>query len=95
MTCAALVDPQASPLTTDASPPCFYWRVCGSRAAVEKQGKSVCPACATRLKGTAYPLRVPTRAPLYSSSRAAAAALDMVEKRRKKRDPIEQGNESE
>ncbi len=67
-------------------PPCFYGRVCGGRATLEKQGKSVCPTCAARLKGIVYPLRAPTHAPLYPSSRALAEALDMVETNRKKRD---------
>ena len=68
------------PVSQPASPPCFYWKSCRRLAALEKQGKVVCRACAERLKGVPYPLRVPTREPLYSTGSAAAEALDMVER---------------
>jgi hypothetical protein len=83
--CHAEPSVAAAPLTDASPPPCFYGRVCGGRAALEKQGKSVCTTCAARLKGLAYPLRAPRRAPLYPSDRAAAEALDMVEAGHKKR----------
>jgi hypothetical protein len=41
---------------------------CASVAAVEKQGKTLCRVCAATLKGQEFPLRPPTRTPLYSSA---------------------------
>jgi len=66
--------------STDCSPPpCFYWKSCRRPAAVEQQGKSVCHLCAQRLKGIAYPLRPPSRAPLYQSGWEVARDVDMLE----------------
>lgn len=65
------------------STPCFYWESCRRCAALEKQGRSVCRHCAERLKGIPYPLRAPSRETLYSSGRAAAQDMDMVETRRR------------
>jgi len=63
-----------------AAPPCFFSRVCGQRAAIEKAGRSVCRGCAeTRLRGIEYPLRGAASEPLYLTGRAALEALDMVE----------------
>ncbi len=61
--------------------PCFYWKSCRRYAAAEKQGKSVCRKCAERLKGIPYPLRAPSRAPLYLTDWELARDLDMLEER--------------
>ena len=71
--------PSAAAEPCTSPPPCFFWTSCHRRAALEKQGKSVCAECAEGLKGTAYPLRPPSRAPLYRSGFAAAEAMDMIE----------------
>lgn len=63
-----------------AAPPCFFWGLCGERAAFEKAGRSVCHGCAARLRGIEYPLRGPSREPIYLTGRAVAEALDMVER---------------
>lgn len=81
--CAAV--PAGTPVAiaaTDqtAAPPCFFARICRQRATIEKAGRSVCRSCAeTRLRGFEYPLRNPSAEPLYSTSRNALEALDMVE----------------
>jgi hypothetical protein len=62
-----------------AAPPCFYWRVCSQRAAVEKTGRSVCRRCANRLRGREYPVRHPSLQPLYVTGRAVSEELDMIE----------------
>ena len=69
----------ASAAVDISAPPCFFWRVCSQRAALEKAGRSVCRGCAARLRGTEYPLRIPCADPLYFTGRAAAQALDMLE----------------
>jgi len=61
------------------SKPCFFWNLCERRAALEKAGRSVCRACAGRLRGREYPLRVASQESLYLTGRAAAEALDMIE----------------
>ena len=61
------------------STPCFFWNLCEARAALEKGGRSVCRACAARLRGREYPLRGESAHALYLTGRAAAEALDMVE----------------
>ena len=60
-------------------PPCFYWKVCATRAVVNKVGRSVCRGCAARLHGPEYPLRPPSRPPRYLSGPIAAELLDMTE----------------
>lgn len=45
--------------------PCFFHGECGGTAEIEKQGKAVCRPCAMRIKGVEYPLRAPSREPLY------------------------------
>ncbi|MGB6431504.1 MAG: hypothetical protein WBF06_13035 [Candidatus Acidiferrales bacterium] len=61
-----------------APPSCFYFRMCDRAAEIEKCGKAVCRQCAaTNLRGREYPLRKPTRRPLYSSDNEAADSLDM------------------
>jgi hypothetical protein len=62
-----------------AAPPCFFSHVCLRRAAMEKAGRSVCRACATRLRGVEYPLRDPSLQPLYFTGRTACEDLDMIE----------------
>ena len=62
-----------------APSPCFFSRLCGAPAAMEKAGRSVCRACAQRLRGVEYPLRCVPTAPLYLTGRLAAEALDMLE----------------
>lgn len=61
--------------------PCFFWNLCERHAAIEKAGRSVCRACAARLRGREYPLRAASREALYLTGRAAAEALDMLEER--------------
>jgi hypothetical protein len=63
-----------------AAPPCFFWHSCRHCAEIEKEGKSVCSACAARLIGRTFPLRAPTLEPLYANGRAAAEASDMIER---------------
>jgi len=65
-------------------PPCFFWKACSARAALDKAGRSVCRRCASRLRGAEYPLRAPSAQPIYLTSHAAAESLDMVEL-----DPVE------
>ncbi len=51
------------------APPCFFWSWCAQRSALEKAGRSVCRKCAQMLRGTEYPLRIPSgdpRQPEYS-----------------------------
>jgi hypothetical protein len=62
-----------------AAPPCFYWRVCLQRAAVEKTGRSVCRGCANRLRGLEYPVRHPSLQPIYLTGRTISEELDMIE----------------
>jgi hypothetical protein len=81
-TLSELAAPLLEPERHLGAPPCFYFEVCGRPSSLEKQGKAVCSPCAARLAGREYPLRPPTRRPLYDSSRAAAKALGMLEPRR-------------
>jgi hypothetical protein len=60
------------------APPCFYFQSCRGYAEIEKNGKSLCHRCAARLRGSEFPLRAPSREPLYSKDRDAAAAMDML-----------------
>lgn len=66
---------------TDA-PACFYFRICRNRAGVEKNGKTMCRACAARHPGREFPLRPPSRAPLYGNDRELAVAMDLRPPRR-------------
>lgn len=83
-------DPAGTDLSRDAredgfsAPPCFFHRDCSGIAAVEKQGKAVCRACADGLKGTEYPLRAPSREPLYRRAEELVLQLEMKEGRRKR-----------
>jgi hypothetical protein len=61
-----------------APPPCFYYRLCRRTAQIEKCGRAVCRTCAAAyLRGREYPLREPTRRPLYASDSEAAQSVDM------------------
>lgn len=61
-------------------PPCFYYNFCGRAAELEKCGRAVCRGCAAAyLRGREYPLREPTRRPLYSSDNDAAESVDMAD----------------
>lgn len=62
-----------------APPPCFHWHDCRSPAVCEKDGKSLCRACACGVPGLEYPLRPPNYPPLYLTGRLAAEDMDMVE----------------
>jgi hypothetical protein len=66
------------PSSLGLAPPCFYFRSCRGYAEIEKNGKSLCRCCAGRLKGSEFPLRAPSREPLYSKDRDAAVAMDML-----------------
>ena len=76
--------PELAPVLDASPPPCFFWVRCRAYAVCEKQGKSVCTACAGRLSGAPYPLRPPARQPLYLAGRDAAEAMDMIESGHKK-----------
>lgn len=67
-----------------AAPPCFFHRDCGGTAAIEKQGKAVCRVCADGLNGIEYPLRPPSREPLYRKAEELVLQLEMKEGRRKR-----------
>jgi hypothetical protein len=60
-------------------PPCYFWNVCTQRAATEKAGRAVCSACANNLNGFEYPLRSPSRSPLYKSGRDVAEAMNIID----------------
>jgi len=64
-----------------AGPPsCFYHRLCGRAAEIEKCGRAVCrPCAAANLRGREYPLRDASQKPPYAFPREAAEALDMDE----------------
>ena len=64
------------------APACFYFRICRNCAHIEKDGKTVCRACAARCPGREFPLRPPSRAPLYKDDRELAAAMDLRPPRR-------------
>jgi hypothetical protein len=81
-TLSELATPLLEPDRYLGAPPCFYFEVCGRPSSLEKQGKAVCSPCAAHFAGREYPLRPPTREPLYDSSRAAAKSLGMLEPRR-------------
>ncbi len=74
----------ASTSLDGSPPPCFFWKLCRGRAALEKGGKSVCRRCAATLRGQEYPLRPPTRRPLYLRGRDAAEAMEMIESNHKR-----------
>jgi hypothetical protein len=53
------------PVTGAGATPCFFHRRCGNTAAIEKQGKTLCRPCAATIVAEEFPLRPPTREPLY------------------------------
>lgn len=57
--------------------PCFFHGECGGVAEIEKQGKAVCRPCAMGIKGIEYPLRAPSREPLYPVPEDLARQLGM------------------
>ena len=63
--------------------PCFHFGCCRRYAQLEKQGKSLCRACAPLHRGREYPLRPPTSESLYASGRQLARQLEMIEPGRK------------
>jgi hypothetical protein len=63
--------------------PCFHFSSCRQNATVEKSGKSLCRSCADRLEGREYPLRPPTREPLYKDDQEVSESLDIPVPRRK------------
>lgn len=65
--------------------PCFHYSTCRSVAELEKNGKSLCRRCATRVSGREYPLRTPAREPLYWTNRDVAEALGLAAPRRRLR----------
>jgi hypothetical protein len=67
-----------------AARPCFFHRDCGGAAELEKQGKAVCRACGQGLHGIEYPLREPSREPLYWKAEELVLQLDMKEGGRKR-----------
>ena len=62
-------------------PPCFFFGKCKSRAECEKQGKTLCEACAAKLPGQRYPLRAPSRAPIYGHKDEIFRAMDYRDNR--------------
>jgi hypothetical protein len=78
--CARATESREDGTATQLVPlPCFFWKTCSAQSVVEKAGRSVCRACAATLRGTEYPLRAPTLAPLYLTGHAAAESLDMLQ----------------
>ncbi len=63
--------------------PCFHFARCRRHAELEKQGKSLCRACAPLHRGREYPLRLSTAESLYASGRQLARQLEMIEPGRK------------
>jgi hypothetical protein len=57
--------------------PCFYFAACGRYAALEKCGKSLCCNCGRRFGRVEYPLRRPSREPLYFTTREARLAMGL------------------
>lgn len=57
--------------------PCFFHRDCGGTAEIEKQGKAVCRICASAMNGIEYPLRAPSRDPLYPMPEELVKQLGM------------------
>jgi hypothetical protein len=58
---------------------CFFFRECGSLAAIEKQGKFMCSACAEKVPGQSFRLRNRYETSHGTSWRKVADQMDMVE----------------
>ena len=61
----------------EGAPACFYFRVCGRPAELEKQGRTVCRPCAGKLPGVEYELRPAGYPPLYPTDAHLTAQLEM------------------
>lgn len=72
--------PRHEPLSPER--PCFFHQQCRRQAQLEKQGKALCRACADKVNGIEYPLRTPSRDPLYWDSDELALQLGMRESKR-------------
>lgn len=70
-------------ISSNGAVPCFHFGCCRRYAELEKQGKSLCRACAPLHRGREYPLRSPTSESLYASGRQLARELEMIEPGRK------------
>ena len=72
---------QTVPVTPNSAPqaatPCFFHRRCGNVAVTEKQGKTLCRSCANSISAEEFPLRAPTREPLYRSTEDLVRQLGM------------------
>ncbi|HVB99013.1 MAG TPA: hypothetical protein VNJ12_06730 [Candidatus Dormibacteraeota bacterium] len=62
---------------SSAPSPCFFHRRCGNTAETEKQGKTLCRPCASEISADEFPLREPTREPLYWSANDLVRQMDM------------------
>jgi hypothetical protein len=78
---AAAIAPADALETADVigPPPCYFWNVCSQRAAIEKSGRAVCSRCSTNLRGYEYPLRAPSRTPIYKTGRDLAEAMNIID----------------
>ena len=63
--------------------PCFYFSSCRHNATVEKEGKSLCRSCAGQFHSREYPLRPPTREPLYKHDQELSDSLGIPAPRKK------------
>lgn len=63
--------------------PCFNFSVCRHNATVEKGGKTLCRSCADGTAGREYPLRQPTREPLYKDDAEVSESLGLPVPRKK------------
>lgn len=68
-----------------ATTPCFFHRRCGNIAVTEKQGKTLCRSCANAINAEEFPLRAPTREPLYRSTDDLVRQLGMELPRSRRR----------
>jgi hypothetical protein len=70
-------------ISSNGAVPCFHFVRCRRHAQLEKQGKSLCRACAWLHRGREYPLRSPAAESIYASGRQLARQLEMIEPGRK------------
>lgn len=70
-----------------SAPPCFFHRRCGNTAVMEKQGKTLCRPCGSRIAADEFPLRAPTREPLYWSAQDLVRQLGMEMPRHRRAAP--------
>jgi hypothetical protein len=71
-----------------AAPPCFFHRRCGNLAVTEKQGKTLCRPCADAIAADEFPLRAPSRDPLYWSADDLVHQLGMEPPRNRRRGSV-------